>query len=207
MIPVLGEKLIDHCCMDHYKHLHDQQGEEAASASTNRDPCAPGGLLCGPVRPSVDYGADIDLTKGWLGEKDPKPCCPCRGKGARLINYGDYPGGGFYNTYTMELCRSVRDNLVHCLFLCGSLLRSLPEFIKASVGLLLANAVCMHVALCKQRSSGGTDEFRCRLRSICSMYACVQSFPSCLACQIPDRAHAQYPGDRVSKRVTVVQCL
>lgn len=113
MIPVLGEKLIDHCCMDHYKHLHEQQGEEAASASTSRDPCAPGGALCGPVRPAVDFGADIDLTKGWLGEKDPKPCCPCRGKGARLINYGDYPGGGFYNTYTMELCRSVCGNVVH----------------------------------------------------------------------------------------------
>mmetsp|Transcript_19285 Transcript_19285/g.46929 ORF Transcript_19285/g.46929 Transcript_19285/m.46929 type:complete len:332 (+) Transcript_19285:15-1010(+) len=71
------------------------------------DPCRPNGPLCGPTRPSVDYGGDLVLTDGWLNEptSDEKACCPCLGKGVKRINYDDYPGAGQYNPYTMEVCK------------------------------------------------------------------------------------------------------
>lgn len=81
------------------------QSLERKPLYSSTDPCRPGSALCGPTRPKEDHGGDIVLTKGWLGEPDPYPCCPCLGKGVRTINYADYTMAGTYNPYTMELCQ------------------------------------------------------------------------------------------------------
>ncbi len=102
IFPMTGAMLIDDCC--EMPKAEVKAAPAALLPAKPEDPCEPGGSLCGPVRPKVDYGADIVLTKGWMGEKENPECCPCLGKGSRRINYGDYPGAGFYNPYTMEMC-------------------------------------------------------------------------------------------------------
>ncbi len=57
---------------------------------------------CGPTAPPVDYGADVDLTEGWLNLE--YECCPCLGRGVQRIGYDQFNMAGSYNPYTMNLC-------------------------------------------------------------------------------------------------------
>lgn len=56
------------------------------------------------TRPAIDYGADVDLTEGWLNLK--YECCPCLGRADRntRIGYDQFDSAGSYNPYTMNLC-------------------------------------------------------------------------------------------------------
>ena len=72
------------------------------------DLCGPDGPYCGPTRPAEDHGADVVLTEpdefgGWLNTK--YECCPCLGRGKTRIGYDQFDHNGYYNPYTMNLCR------------------------------------------------------------------------------------------------------
>ena len=73
IFPVTGAILIDDCCELPAAKIKPAPAPAAPAAPV--DPCEPGGALCGPVRPKEDYGADIVLTKGWMGEKEVRPTC------------------------------------------------------------------------------------------------------------------------------------
>lgn len=73
------------------------------------DLCGPNSPYCGPTRPEQDYNADVVLTEpdeygGWLNTK--YECCPCLGRGSRRIGYDQFEHNGYYNPYTMNLCRT-----------------------------------------------------------------------------------------------------
>jgi hypothetical protein len=73
------------------------------------DLCGPDSPYCGPTRPDDVYKADVVLTEpdeygGWLNTNS-NECCPCLGKGSRRIGYDQFEHNGYYNPYTMNLCR------------------------------------------------------------------------------------------------------
>jgi len=74
------------------------------------DLCGPDSPYCGPTRPSEDNNADVVLTEpdeygGWLNTV--YECCPCLGRTATnsRIGYDQFEHNGYYNPYTMNLCR------------------------------------------------------------------------------------------------------
>lgn len=66
-----------------------------------------------------------------------------------------------------------------CVAPCSDL--EIPEFIEASVGLLLANVECMHVAFCEQRCSGERMDFN-TVAVVDSLHACVCAIIFFLTC-------------------------
>ena len=98
--------------------LAQQQGIQGVTQSLMVDLCNPRlSAFCGPLRPEdakiggsygKDYKADVVLTEpdeygGWMNVQ--YECCPCLGKGSRRIGYDQFEHNGYYNPYTMNLCR------------------------------------------------------------------------------------------------------
>ena len=86
--------------------LKSQQGIQSLVV----DLCGPDSPYCGPTRPSEDHNADAVLTEpdeygGWLNTV--YECCPCLGRTATnsRIGYDQFENNGYYNPYTMNLCR------------------------------------------------------------------------------------------------------
>lgn len=85
--------------------LEQQQGIQSLVV----DLCGPDSPYCGPTRPDVDgFKADVVLTEpdeygGWLNTA--YECCPCLGRGSKRIGYDQFEHNGYYNPYTMNLCR------------------------------------------------------------------------------------------------------
>jgi len=86
--------------------LESQQGIQSLVVNL----CGPDSPYCGPTRPSDDHNADVVLTEpdengGWLNTV--YECCPCLGRTATnsRIGYDQFEHNGYYNPYTMNLCR------------------------------------------------------------------------------------------------------